>query len=72
MKEQSKIAAAGCQPMFEFSTGSFTTNNGGSSLANGLGQQPGGYLFETSNIVYVLKGPGQRKSSSLEGISSIC
>ncbi|MGS2843265.1 MULTISPECIES: DUF6957 family protein [Pseudomonas] len=30
------------------------------------------YLFETRNTVYVLKGLGQRKSSSLEGISSIC
>ena len=40
------------------------------ALTTGLGQQR--LLFETRNTVYVLKGSGQRKSSLLEGISSMC
>ncbi|MFE2006944.1 DUF6957 family protein [Pseudomonas guariconensis] len=74
--EQAKVAAAGCQPMFlfahkvvhdeqrRFEPGDWVR----STIARTFNE---GYLFETRNTVYVLKGPGQRKSSSLQGIFSI-
>lgn len=74
--ELAKVAAAGCQPMFlfahkvvhdeqrRFEPGNWVR----STIARTF---DGGYLFETRNTVYLLKGPGQRKSSSLQGIFSI-
>lgn len=74
--EQAKVSAAGCQPMFlfahkvvhdeqrRFEPGDWVR----STIARTFNE---GYLFETRNTVYVLKGPGQRKSSSLQGIFSI-
>ena len=74
--ELAKVAAAGCQPMFlfahkvvhdeqrRFEPGDWVR----STIARTF---DGSYLFETRNTVYLLKGPGQRKSSSLQGIFSI-
>lgn len=74
--ELAKVAAAGCQPMFlfahkvvhdeqrRFEPGHWVR----STIARAFKD---GYLFETRNTVYVLKGPGYRKSSSLQGIFSI-
>ena len=74
--ELAKVAAAGCQPMFlfahkvvhdeqrRFEPGDWVR----STIARTFDD---GYLFETRNTVYLLKGPGQRKSSSLQGIFSI-
>lgn len=74
--ELGKVAAAGCQPMFlfahkvvydeqrRFEPGDWAR----STIARTFDD---GYLFETRNTVYLLKGPGQRKSSSLQGIFSI-
>lgn len=74
--EQAKVAASGCQPMFlfahkvvhddqqRFDTGDWVRSTIARSFMDG-------YLFETRNTVYVLKGLGQRKSSSLQGIFSI-
>lgn len=74
--ELAKVAAAGCQPMFlfahkvvhddqrRFEPGDWCR----STIARAFKD---GYLFETRNTVYVLKGPGCRKSSSLQGIFSI-
>lgn len=74
--ELAKVAAAGCQPMFlfaykvvhdeqrRFEPGHWVR----STIARAFTE---GYLFETRNTVYLLKGPGQRKSSTLQGIFSI-
>ncbi|MCY1431037.1 hypothetical protein D9M71_469980 [compost metagenome] len=74
--ELAKVAAAGCQPMFlfahkvvhdeqrRFEPGNWVR----STIARTFND---GYIFETRNTVYLLKGPGQRKSSSLQGIFSI-
>lgn len=74
--EQAKVSAAGCQPMFlfahkvvhdeqhRFEPGDWVR----STIARTFND---GYIFETRNTVYLLKGPGQRKSSSLQGIFSI-
>ncbi|MEW5669104.1 hypothetical protein AB1288_22620 [Pseudomonas putida] len=74
--ELAKVAAAGCQPMFlfahkvvhdeqrRFEPGNWVR----STIAHTFKE---GYLFGTRNTIYVLKGPGQRKSSSLQGIFSI-
>ena len=74
--ELDKVAAAGCQPMFlfahrvvhdeqqRFEPGDWVRSTIARAFDNG-------YLFETRNTVYLLKGPGQRKSSSLHGIFSI-
>ncbi len=74
--ELAKVAAAGCQPMFlfahkvvhdeqkRFEPGDWVR----STIARTF---DGGYFFETRNTVYLLKGPSQRKTSSLQGIFSI-
>ncbi|MBA6092383.1 hypothetical protein I5Q41_15495 [Pseudomonas monteilii] len=74
--ELAKVAAAGCQPMFlfahkvvhdeqqRFEAGDWVR----STIARTFNE---GYLFATRNTVYLLKGPGQRKPSSLQGIFSI-
>lgn len=74
--EQAKVAAAGCQPMFlfahkvvhdeqrRFEPGNWVR----STIAHTFKD---GFLFGTRNTIYVLKGPGYRKSSSLQCIFSI-
>jgi len=75
--ERAKVAAAGCQPIFlfahkvvhddqrRFEPGHWVRSSMGTAFKEG-------YLFETRNTVYVLLGPGHRKSSSIEAIFSIC
>ncbi|WP_411959637.1 DUF6957 family protein [Pseudomonas sp. s4] len=75
-EERAKVKAAGCLPMFVFAhrvvhdeQRRFEPGNWvRSTIARAFTD---GYLFETRNTVYVLKGPGHRKSSSLQGIFSI-
>ncbi|MFS0828101.1 DUF6957 family protein [Pseudomonas phoenicis] len=74
--ELAKVAAAGCQPMFlfahkvvhdeqrRFEPGHWVR----STIARTFTE---GYLFETRNTVYLLLGPGHRKSSSIEAIFSL-
>lgn len=74
--ERAKIAAAGCQPIFmfahkvvhdeqrRFEPGHWVRSSMGTAFKEG-------YLFETRNTVYVLLGPGHRKSSSIEAIFSL-
>lgn len=74
--ERAKVAAAGCQPMFmfahkvvhdeqrRFESGHWVRSSMGTAFKEG-------YLFETRNTVYVLLGPGHRKSSSIEAIFSL-
>lgn len=74
--ERAKVAAAGCQPMFmfahkvvddeqrRFEPGHWVRSSMGTAFKEG-------YLFETRNTVYVLLGPGHRKSSSIEAIFSL-
>lgn len=74
--ERAKVVAAGCQPMFmfahkvvddeqrRFEPGHWVRSSMGTAFKEG-------YLFETRNTVYVLLGPGHRKSSSIEAIFSL-
>ncbi|PAV65937.1 hypothetical protein WR25_00408 [Diploscapter pachys] len=74
--ELAKVAAAGCQPMFlfahkvlhdeqrRFEPGNWVRSSMGTRFEEG-------YLFVTRNTVYVLKGPGHRKPSSIQAIFSI-
>ena len=74
--ERAKVAAAGCQPMFmfahkvvddeqrRFEPGHWVRSSMGTAFKEG-------YLFETRNTVYVLLGPGHRKSASIEAIFSL-
>jgi hypothetical protein len=74
--ERAKVAAAGCQPMFlfahkvvddeqrRFEPGHWVRSSMGTAFKEG-------YLFETRNTVYVLLGPGHRKSSSIDAIFSL-
>ncbi|QIQ73885.1 DUF6957 family protein [Pseudomonas coronafaciens] len=74
--ERAKVAAAGCQPMFmfahkvvddeqrRFEPGHWVRSSMGTAIKEG-------YLFETRNTVYVLLGPGHRKSASIEAIFSL-
>lgn len=75
-EERAKVAAAGCQPMFmfahkvvddeqrRFEPGHWVRSSMGTAFKEG-------YLFETRNTVYVLLGPGQRKSASIGAIFSL-
>ncbi|CRM68397.1 hypothetical protein [Pseudomonas sp. 58 R 3] len=75
-EERAKVSAAGCQPMFmfahkvlddeqrRFEPGHWVRSSMGTAFKEG-------YLFETRNTVYVLLGPGHRKSSSIEAIFSL-
>ena len=68
--EREKVAAAGCQPMFlfahkvvrdeqrRFEPGHWVRSSMGTTFKEG-------FLFATRNSVYVLLGPGHRKSSSI-------
>lgn len=74
--ERTKVAAAGCQPMFmfahkvmhdeqrRFEPGHWVRSSMGTAFNDG-------FLFETRNSVYLLLGPGHRKSSSIEAIFSL-
>ncbi len=74
--ERAKVAAAGCQPMFlfahhvvhdeqrRFEPGHWVRSSLGTTFKEG-------FLFATRNTVYVLLGPGHRKSSSIDAIFSI-
>jgi len=74
--ERAKVAAAGCQPIFmfahkvvddeqrRFEPGHWVRSSMGTAFKEG-------YLFETRNTVYVLLGPGHRKSASIEAIFSL-
>ncbi|WP_407719289.1 DUF6957 family protein [Pseudomonas amygdali] len=74
--ERAKVAAAGCRPIFmfahkvvhdeqrRFEPGHWVRSSMGTAFKEG-------YLFETRNTVYVLLGPGHRKSSSIEAIFSL-
>lgn len=75
-EERAKVAAAGCQPIFmfahkvvndeqrRFEPGHWVRSSMGTAFKDG-------YLFETRNTVYVLLGPGHRKSASIEAIFSL-
>lgn len=75
-EERAKVTAAGCQPIFlfahkvvhdeqrRFEPGHWVRSSMGTAFKEG-------YLFETRNTVYVLLGPGHRKSSSIEAIFSL-
>ncbi|MEE5168803.1 hypothetical protein ALP63_101536 [Pseudomonas syringae pv. aceris] len=74
--EREKVAEAGCQPMFlfahkvvhdeqrRFEPGHWVRSSMGTAFKEG-------FLFATRNSVYVLLGPGHRKSSSIEAIFSL-
>lgn len=74
--ERSKIAAAGCVPMFmfahkvvdddqrRFEPGHWVRSSIGTAYNDG-------FLFATRNTVYVLLGPGHRKSASIQDICSL-
>lgn len=74
--ERAKVTAAGCQPMFlfahkvvhdeqrRFEPGHWVRSSMGTTFKDG-------FLFATRNSVYVLLGPGHRKSSSIEAIFSL-
>ena len=74
--ERAKVVAAGCQPMFlfahkvvhdeqrRFEPGHWVRSSMGTVFKEG-------YLYETRNTVYLLLGPGHRKSSSIEAIFSL-
>lgn len=71
--ERTKVAAAGCQPMFMFAhkvvddeqrcfePGHWVRSRIGTAFNDC-------FLFETRNSVYVLLGRGHRKSASIEAI----
>lgn len=75
-EERAKITAAGCQPMFmfahkvvddeqrRFEPGHWVRSSMGTAFNDG-------FLFETRNSVYVLLGPGHRKSASIKAIFSL-
>lgn len=75
-EERAKVTAAGCQPMFmfahkvvddeqrRFEPGHWVRSSMGTAFNDG-------FLFETRNSIYVLLGPGHRKSASIEAIFSL-
>lgn len=74
--ERAKVIAAGCQPIFmfahkvvddeqrRFEPGHWVRSSMGTTFEEG-------FLFATRNSVYVLLGPGHRKSASIEAIFSL-
>ncbi|PSL91563.1 hypothetical protein [Pseudomonas sp. R9.37] len=74
--ERAKVIAAGCQPMFmfahkvvddeqrRFEPGHWVRSSMGTAFNDG-------FLFETRNSVYVLLGPGHRKSATIKEIFSL-
>ena len=75
-EERAKVTAAGCQPMFmfahkvvddeqrRFEPGHWVRSSMGTAFNDG-------FLFETRNTVYVLLGPGNRKSATIKEIFSL-
>lgn len=75
-EERAKVATAGCQPMFmfahkvvddeqrRFEPGHWVRSSMGTAFNDG-------FLFETRNSVYVLLGPGHRKSATIKEIFSL-
>lgn len=75
-EERAKVTAAGCVPMFmfahkvvddeqrRFEPGHWVRSSMGTAFSEG-------FLFVTRNSVYVLLGPGHRKSASIQSIFSI-
>lgn len=75
-RERAKVAAAGCQPMFmfahkvvddeqrRFEPGQWVRSSIGTAFNDD-------FLFETRNSVYVLLGPGHRKSATIKEIFSL-
>ncbi|KWU49177.1 DUF6957 family protein [Pseudomonas palleroniana] len=75
-EERAKVTAAGCQPMFmfahkvvddeqrRFEAGHWVRSSMGTAFNDG-------FLFETRNSVYVLLGPGHRKSATIKEIFSL-
>jgi hypothetical protein len=75
-EERAKVAASGRQPMFmfahkvvddeqrRFEPGHWVRSSMGTTFEEG-------FLFVTRNSVYVLLGPGHRKSASIEAIFSL-
>ncbi|MHA6140991.1 DUF6957 family protein [Pseudomonas mohnii] len=75
-EERAKVTAAGCVPMFmfahkvvddeqrRFEPGHWVRSSMGTAFSDG-------FLFVTRNSVYVLLGPGHRKSASIQSIFSI-
>ena len=74
--ERAKVAAAGCQPMFLFAHKVVDDEQrrfepghwGRSSMGTAFND---GFLFETRNSVYVLLGPGHRKSATIKEIFAL-
>ncbi|MGV8865115.1 MAG: DUF6957 family protein [Pseudomonas sp.] len=74
--ERAKVTAAGCKPIFmfahkvvddeqrRFEPGHWVRSSMGTAFNDG-------FLFETRNSIYVLLGPGHRKSASIEAIFSL-
>lgn len=74
--ERANVAAAGCQPMFmfahkvvddeqrRFEPGHWVRSSMGTTFKEG-------FLFATRNSVYVLLGPGHRKSATVQEIFSL-
>lgn len=74
--ERAKVAAAGCQPIFMFAHKVVDDEQRRFEPSHWVRSSMGtafkeGYLFETRNTVYVLLGPGHRKSTSIEAIFSL-
>lgn len=75
-EERAKVAASGYQPMFmfahkvvddeqrRFEPGHWVRSSMGTTFEEG-------FLFVTRNSVYILLGPGHRKSASIEAIFSL-
>ena len=75
-EERAKVTATGCVPMFmfahkvvddeqrRFEPGHWVRSSMGTAFSEG-------FLFVTRNSVYVLLGPGHRKSASIQSIFSI-
>ena len=74
--ERAKVAAAGCQPMFMFAHKGVDDEQRRFEPGHWVGSSMGtafndGFLFETRNSVYVLLGPGHRKSATIKEIFSL-
>ena len=74
--ERAKVSAAGCQPMFMFAHKVVHDEQRRFELGHWVRSSMGtafndGFLFETRNSVYVLLGPGHRKSATIKEIFSL-
>lgn len=74
--ERANVAAAGCQPMFMFAHKVVHDEQRrfepGHCVRSSMGTIfKEGFLFATRNSVYVLLGPGHRKSATIQEIFSL-